>query len=101
MAIDLTCFTTLSIPDLQRKLDCFQGRNSHVFPAHYVLYDARSLDRFDKEISNEYGLDSESYFMVAVNNKALEISTDEMADMIRKELGTENVIVLLNGEDLI
>ena len=45
MVIDLTCFTTLSIPDLQRKLDCFQGRNSQVFPAPYVLYDARSLDR--------------------------------------------------------
>lgn len=101
MAIDLTCFTTLAVPDLQHELDRFQRRHSHVFPAHYVLYKAHSLDRFDKEISNEYGLDSKSYFMVAVNNKALEISTDEMASMIKSELGKENVIILLNGEDLI
>lgn len=56
MAIDFTSFTKLSIPDLLRKLYCFHGRNSHVFPVHYTLYDARSLDRFDKEISNDMAL---------------------------------------------
>ena len=54
-----------------------------------------------KEVSNEFGFDPVSYCYISVNNKSLKISTDEMADMIRKELGTENVIVLLNGEDLI
>jgi hypothetical protein len=38
---------------------------------------------------------------MSVNNKALEISTDGIANIIRNELGKENVIMLLNGEDLI
>jgi hypothetical protein len=54
-----------------------------------------------KEISNEFGLDPCSYFIMSVNNKALEISTDGIANIIRNELGKENVIMLLNGEDLI
>lgn len=101
MSISIRCYTKFSVSELQPQLDRILSSNPKVFPQHYILYKARTLGPFDKEISNEYGLDSESYFMVAVNNKALEISTDEMADMIRKELGTENVIVLLNGEDLI
>ena len=64
------------------------------------MYKARIFGSFDKEISNEFGLDPESFFYIDVNNKALEISTDEMAYMVRDELGKENVIVLLNGEDL-
>ncbi|ARJ40939.1 hypothetical protein B1H58_02290 [Pantoea alhagi] len=101
MAIDMTCFTTLPTLELQCKLNFFQEKNPEIFPVHYLLYKACPLDRFDKDISMEYGLNAESSFMIAVNNKALDISTDEMANMIRNELGKENVIVLLNGEDLI
>ncbi|MTD29003.1 hypothetical protein [Erwinia sorbitola] len=101
MAINIRCYTKLAVSELQHHLDRFLSRNPSVFPQHYILYRARALGPFDKEISNEFGLDPESYFYLAVNNKALEISTDTIADMVRKELGKENVIVLLNGEDLI
>lgn len=101
MSIDIRCYTTLQANDLQKKLDVFSSRNTKVFPEHYVLYRAQELGLFDKEISNEYGLDPNSFFRMSVSNKRLDISTDAMADMIRKELGSDNVIVLLNGEDLI
>jgi len=38
---------------------------------------------------------------MSVNNKALEMSTDGIANVIRNELGKENVIMLLNGERLV
>lgn len=101
MSISIRCYTKFSVSELQPQLDRLLSSNPKVFPQHYILYKARTLGPFDKEISNEFGLDPESYFYIDVNNKKLEISTDEMADMVRNELGKENVIVLLNGEDLI
>ncbi|MEM6160112.1 hypothetical protein AAH446_06070 [Erwinia sp. P6884] len=101
MSIGLTCFTKLPFAELQRKLNEFAKRYPDVFPAHYYLSTAGIPHPAQKEVSNEFGLDPISYCYISVNNKFLEISTDEMADMIRKELGSDNVIVLLNGEDLI
>lgn len=101
MAIDITCFTKLITSDLQRKLDDLQTKNPSVFPGHYLLYKARKVDNIGIEISNEYGLEPKSLFRISVINKTLEISTDQLANMIRKSLGADNVIVLLNGEDLI
>lgn len=101
MSIDLRCYTKLPVPELQAKLDIFRSRNPHVFPEHYILYKANPLGPFDNEISNEFGLDPESFFRLHVNDKKLKVSTNHMADMIRNEFGKENVIVLLNGEELI
>lgn len=101
MSIDIRCYTKLSVPDLQAKLEIFHSRNPHVFPEHYILYKANSLGPFDKEISTEFGLDPESFFRIHINNKKFKISTDHIADMVRNEFGKENVIVLLNGEELI
>lgn len=101
MSIGLTCFTKLTVAELQHKLNEFAKRYPDVFPAHYYLSTAGIPHPIQKEVSTEFGLESLSYFYISVNNKFLEISTDEMADMIRKEFGSDNVIVLLNGEDLI
>ncbi|ECO0809217.1 hypothetical protein AAL09_12345 [Salmonella enterica subsp. enterica serovar Newport] len=101
MSIGLTCFTKLPFSDLQHKLNEFAKLYPDVFPAHYYLSTAGIPNPFQKEVSNEFGLNPLSYCYISVNNKSLEISTDEMADMIRKVLGSDNVIVLLNGEDLI
>ncbi len=101
MSIDIRCYTKLKVSDLQVKLEQLLLKNPDIFPEHYLLYNARNLELFDKEISNGYGLDPKSYFRVHVINKAFEISTDKIADMIRNELGKDNVIVLLNGEDQI
>lgn len=101
MSIDLRCYTTLSVSELQKKLDLFLAKYPEIFPRHYILYKARELGPFDKEISNEYGLDPKSYFYISVSNKLLEICTNEIARLVKEELGKDRVIVLHNGEDLI
>ena len=60
MSIDIRCYTTLTVPELQVKLNQLLQRNSDVFAEHYVLHRARELGPFDKEISNEFGLDPTS-----------------------------------------
>lgn len=101
MSIHLSCYTKFTLTELQKKLNEFSEKYPHVFPLHYYLSTAGVPHPIQKEISNEFGLNPCSYFVVSVNNKALKISTAEMADMIRKNLGDDNVIVLLNGEDLL
>jgi hypothetical protein len=101
MAINLRCYTKLSTCVLQSKLDQVLCQHQNVFSQHYILYKARPLGIFDKEISNEFGLDPESYFYISVNNKALEIPIIKVVNIIKEELGEDNVIILLDGEDLI
>ena len=101
MSIGITCFTTNNINELQNKLDSFYVKYSDVFPKIYYLSKAALPDTVDIEISNEFGLTPQSYFYMSVNDKSLVISTDDIAELVRKELGKENVVVLLNGEDLI
>ncbi|MBE8614145.1 hypothetical protein CYG68_17355 [Morganella morganii] len=101
MSIGLTCFTNLPFVDLQKSLDGWHKQYSDIFPEHYYLSDAGISDHIDIEISNEFGLDPKSYFYMSVNNKYLIISTDKIAALVREELGKDNVVILLNGEDLI
>ena len=120
MAIDITCYTKLGVKSLQPKLDVIKLNYNHLFERSYLMYNAHEVltheqlkfigdrvERYKKEtdllIAKEFGLEEpRSYFMISVNNKSFpDLNTSEVAGMLRKELGEENIIVLLNGEDLI
>lgn len=101
MAINLTCYSKYSVTDLQGQLDELPGKYSDIFPDHYVLYKAREPDEIQKEISNEFGLDPASFFRIALVDKSLQVSTSNIADILRNELGTDSIIVLFEGETLI
>ncbi len=98
MSIHISCYTTYSLTELQERLDIFAAKNPNIFPEQYGLSDVCKPHPIQREIASEFGVNSSSYFVVSVVNKALITSTDEMANMIRNELGKEHVIVLLNGE---
>ncbi|CAI1985402.1 hypothetical protein [Serratia fonticola] len=101
MSIHISCYTTYNLAELQGKLNAFAEKYPCVFPAQYYLSNGIIPHPIQREVASDFGLVPCSYFVISVNNKSLKISTDEMAEMIRKELGSDNVIVLLNGEDLI
>ncbi|WP_071852573.1 hypothetical protein [Duffyella gerundensis] len=101
MSIHISCYTTYNISELQEKLNFFAAKYPCVFPAQYYLSSGFIPHPIQREVASYCGLVPCSYFVITVNNKALDISTDEMADMVREALGADNVIALLNGEDLI
>ena len=101
MSIHISCYTTYNLAELQGKLNALAAKYSCVFPAQYYLSNGFIPHPIQREVASDFGLVPCSYFVISVNNKSLKISTDEIADMVRNELGKENVIVLLNGEDLI
>ncbi|UAY93951.1 hypothetical protein KSL88_09945 [Pectobacterium polaris] len=120
MSIDITCYTSISIDELKERLDMVRKTTGHLFDGSYFMFDPHVIlsrqqlelidDRIEKYnqetkllIAWEFGLkEPKSYFLVAVNDKSFsELNTSEIADVFRQELGEKNVIVLLNGEDLI
>ncbi|OCG78412.1 hypothetical protein A9G42_03080 [Gilliamella sp. Nev6-6] len=120
MAIDITCYTKLDKEFLNKKINKIKTKYNNIFDRSYVIYLALPVlereqlelisdeqKRYSQEskllIAEEFGLKgARSYFMVSVNDKSFpEMNTSEIADLLRSELGNENIIVLLNGEELI
>lgn len=120
MAIDIICYTLLETELLNKLISEIKLKYKNIFDKSYIIYFASPIlnreqlvlinnekEKYSQEskllISEEFGLKgARSYFMVAVNDKSFpEMNTSEMADLLRKELGEENIIVLLDGETLI
>ena len=120
MSIDITCYTSINVGELNERLNVVRGKYDHLFNGPYLMFDPHIIlscqglelidDRVEKYnqetkllIAEEFGLNKpRSYFLITVNDKSFpELNTSEIADVLRKELGEENIIVLLNSEDLI
>ena len=127
MAINLDVYTRICIDILQPELDRIRAKYPNLFSlsenrtySAYIMYSAHMIidkkdlllikDRSDRHhmetnisIANEFGMmNPKSRFMIAVNDKTFpEINTTEMADLMRQELGADNIIVLFEGETLI
>ncbi|QHA87159.1 hypothetical protein [Serratia rhizosphaerae] len=120
MSIDIACYTSISIDELRERLSVVRAKYDHLFDGPYLMFDPHIIlnrqqlalidDRVEKYnqetkllIAEEFGLkEPKSYFFIAVNDKSFpELNTSEIADVFRQELGEGNIIVLLNGEDLI
>ncbi|WP_454878881.1 hypothetical protein [Serratia inhibens] len=120
MSIDIACYTSISIDELRERLSVVRAKYDHLFDGPYLMFDPHTIlsrqqaalidDRVEKYnqetkllIAEEFGLkEPKSYFLIAVNDKSFpELNTSEIADVFRQELGEGNIIVLLNGEDLI
>lgn len=97
-----------------------RAKYDHIFDGLYIMFEPHTIlsrqqlalidDRIEKYnqgtkllIAEEFGLkEPKSYFLIAVNDKSFpELNTTGIADLFRQELGEGNIIVLLNGEDLI
>ena len=127
MAIDLNVYTRICVDILQPELDRIQAKYPNLFSVSenrshsaYIMYSAHMIidekdllliedrrERYSMEtkplIANEFGMmNPKSWFMIAVNDKSFpEINTTEMANLMRQELGADNIIVLFEGETLI
>ena len=120
MSIDIGCYTSINIDELKKRLDVVKDKYNHLFDDSYLMFEPRiipsrqhfeliddSVEKYNQETklltAEEFGLkEPKSYFLITVNDKSFpELNTSEIADVFRHELGEENIIVLLNGEDLI
>ncbi|CNI83729.1 Uncharacterised protein [Yersinia frederiksenii] len=120
MSIDITCYTSINVDELRENLDVLKEKYCHLFDGPYLMFAPHAIlnhqqlelidDRVEKYnqetkllIAEEFGLkEPKSYFLIAVNDKSFpELNTSGIADVFRQELGEKNIIVLLNGEDLI
>lgn len=120
MSIDIVCYTSISIDVLEKRLDMMRETFAYLFDGPYFMFEPHMIlsyrelelindcvEKYNQEtkllIAEEFGLkEPKSYFLISVNDKSFhELNTAEIADLFRQELGASNVIVLLNGEELI
>ncbi|WP_145556583.1 hypothetical protein [Yersinia canariae] len=120
MSIDITCYTSINIDELKERLGVMREKYRYLFDGPYLMFEPRTIlsrqqfeliddcvEKYNQEtkllIAEEFGLkEPKSHFLIAVNDKSFpELNTSEIADVFRQELGEGNIIVLLNGEDLI
>lgn len=120
MSIDIACYTSIHIDVLKEKLGMVKERFACLFDGPYLMFEPHTIlsrqqleliddyvEQYNQEtkllIAEEFGLkEPKSYFLIAVNDKSFPaLNTSEIADVLRQELGEGNIIVLLNGEELI
>lgn len=118
MAIDIMCYTKLDTNLMNSKIDYIKSKYNNIFNESYVIYKAHPVlnrqelsllksesEKYQKEtkllIAEEFGLEgARSYFMISVNDKSFPVyGTSDIANILRKELGNENIIILHNGEE--
>jgi len=101
MAIDLCCYSSLSLDDCDKKLNELRGRRTDLFANSFVLYSPRIADKVHQEIAKEQGFQNcASTFLVSLNEKQHSGRMQEVAEALKKQLGAEKVLVLQNNEFL-
>lgn len=120
MAIDIVFYTKIESNLLNEELDRIKLKYYKYFDYRYVLYKAHKVltheelflvqdkaERYSEEssilLSEEYGLyHPKSSFMMSLNDKTYtDIFPEELAKLIKKELGGKDIIAILNFDTLI
>jgi hypothetical protein len=101
MAVDLVCYVSNTLSDVEEMLENLSGQHKEIFPKKFLISSAGKADSFHKEIALEYGLNSQSVFLVSLNDKSAACLVLDIAKMLKKSFGEENIIVLHGNETLI
>lgn len=99
MAIDLFCYASLTLSDCDRKLSELHEKRRDLFEHSFVLYAPRSADNMQREIAKDYAFERcVSTFLVSLNEKQHAGRVPEVAEVLKKQLGAENVLILQNND---
>lgn len=74
-----------------------------LFSRNFLISDSDNLDSFSLEMAVEdSGIPSyfKSDFIISLNNKEFSIYMLDIANLFKNKFRNENIILLLNGEDL-
>ena len=99
MAIDLCCYSSLSSSECDKNLAVLRKERRDLFASDFVLYAPRSADDVSVEIAKEHPFKNcASTFLVSLNEKQHAGRIQEVAELLKEQLGSENVLVLQNNE---
>ncbi len=97
MAIDLFCYATEPVAEVQRKIDLLSAQHKGLFTKRFLIYKAGNANQTHKEIALEHGLNANSEFMISLNDKSAADLVPTVLLLIKYALGNGNVIIMSDG----
>jgi hypothetical protein len=94
MSISYFGLCKLPVAQAQRRIGFIREAQPEWYDVILLLYDARAADGpFDRELSREFGIDPQSMFMLAINDK------ERFSDILRDAL--EFIYEVFGTDDLV
>lgn len=105
MSVDLFFYSSLPVVDVAKVLDSLIAQHPGLFyfrtstyQTRFIVYEVSATNEVQKEIALEHGLVAASEFMISLNDKGSSNLVRTVLVLVRAALGTENVIVMSDGE---
>ena len=98
MAIYLCCHSTLDKADVEKVLQQLSTEHADLFSHKFLI--SKFLDSGDvhKETARQFGFRSRFFFLIRVNDKSEAHRMREVAGVLRKAFGSQNVLVLFEND---
>jgi len=86
---------------VQAVIDKVRAKHPDYYSHDFLIWDAAPVIGRHKEVPQSFGFESESRFVVALNNKKRAgPDIDKTVEILCKELGEENCLVLFENESV-
>ncbi|MBI3713184.1 MAG: hypothetical protein HY253_09520 [Burkholderiales bacterium] len=99
MAIDLFCYSSLPLLEVQKVLSTFHIQHPELFSGHFLISEVSQLTEVEKEIALGHGLLAQCLFLIRVNNKSELGLMPTVIDIVKNTLNNSNVVILFENEE--
>ena len=98
MAIDLFCHSSLDKADVEKTIRLLSTQHADLFSYKFLISKILNPNDDDEETAREFGFPSRFVFLIRVNDKDEAHRIREVAGVLRKAFGPQNVLVLFENE---
>ncbi|MBN9488640.1 MAG: hypothetical protein J0H44_15490 [Alphaproteobacteria bacterium] len=98
MAIDLFCHSSLDKADVEKAVRLLSSQHADLFSYKFLISKIRDSSDVNKEIALEFGFHSKFLFLIRVNDHDASPRIREVAGLVMKVFGPQNVLVLFENE---
>jgi hypothetical protein len=98
MAIDLVCYASKPLSEVDKMLDCISTEHLDLFSSQFLISKVFETNEIQKEITLEYGLHASCWFLVRLNDKSVAGLLSSVEVILKNAMGDNNVVIFLNDE---
>ena len=94
MAIDLFCYVSTPVAEVQAKLDLMVSTHKGLFSQRFLISEVYEVSKEQNEFAMEYKLHASCKFLIRLNDKSSSDLLKTVEEITKNTLGSENVIIL-------
>jgi len=100
MAMDLFCYSSKTFIEVREIMELAADQHKELFATKFLISPAREAGAVQREIALEHGLHAKSIFLIRYNDKSSLDLSSVVIDVVKKELGNNDVVILFENETL-